>query len=313
MHVRWTTGRVEAPRGCPPAREPPRAPQARPGSPSGERLSLLMACVAVAAASGCGADRSSATAVDGMVQPALPVPSASGANTIDETAARAVAHQRGSLLARPRRQGPTALAPGKTPLGLGGPRDGFLYLPAAPPAGPLPLLVFLHGAGGDAGQVEPLMPFAEQHGVLVLSIDSRASTWDIIGAGLGPDVAFLDRALEVAFERHPVDASRVALSGFSDGASYALTLGLANGELFSHVLAFSPGFSAPPMAQGSPRVYVSHGTRDMVLPIDACSRRIVPRLRGRGYAVRYEEFEGGHTMPGGILAGALAWMLSEAD
>jgi phospholipase/carboxylesterase len=28
-------------------------------------------------------------------------------------------------------------------------------------------------------------------------------------------------------------------------ASYALSLGIANGNLFSHVLAFSPGFLAP--------------------------------------------------------------------
>ena len=45
-------------------------------------------------------------------------------------------------------------------------------------------------------------------------------------------------------------------------ASYALSLGIANGNLFSHVLAFSPGFLAPAGQTGSPRICVSHGTQD---------------------------------------------------
>lgn len=35
-------------------------------------------------------------------------------------------------------------------------------------------------------------------------------------------------------------------AGFSDGASYALSLGLPNGNLFSHIVAFSPGFMRAP-------------------------------------------------------------------
>ena len=64
----------------------------------------------------------------------------------------------------------------------------------------------------------------------------------------------------------------VTVCGFSDGASYALSIGLANGDLFGHVLAWSPGFVAPPEFVGRPRVFVSHGTDDRVLPIDRCSR-----------------------------------------
>jgi predicted esterase len=86
---------------------------------------------------------------------------------------------------------------------------------------------------------------------------------------------------------YAIDPARVAIGGFSDGASYALSLGLTNGDLFSHVLAFSPGFMAPAGQEGSPRIFVSHGTRDAVLPIDRCSRRIVPTLRRAGYDVAY--------------------------
>ncbi len=152
--------------------------------------------------------------------------------------------------------------------------------------------------------------FAEEHGVLVLSIDSRDRTWDIIVDDVGPDVAFLDRALRSTFERFAVDPSRVAISGFSDGASYALSIGLANGELFKDVVAFSPGFSLPPEIHGKPRVFVSHGTKDAVLGVDHTSRRIVPRLERAGYDVVYREFDGPHTVPSEIVRTAFVWLLS---
>jgi phospholipase/carboxylesterase len=118
--------------------------------------------------------------------------------------------------------------------------------------------------------------------------------------------------LEQTFASYAVDPGHVAIGGFSDGASYALSLGLTNGDLFSHVLAFSPGFAAPAGQRGAPDLYVSHGTHDEVLPIDPCSRRLVPRLREAGYAVRYREFDGPHSVPREIVADALAWFRTGA-
>ena len=129
----------------------------------------------------------------------------------------------------------------------------------------------------------------------------------ILGA-YWPDVAFLDEALRALFARRRVDPRRVALAGFSDGASYALSLALGNGDLFTHVLAFSPGFAAPPEPVGRPRVFVSHGVADEVLPIGPCSRRLVPRLRAAGYEVRYREFPGGHSVPPELASEAVAML-----
>ena len=41
--------------------------------------------------------------------------------------------------------------------------------------------------------------------------------------GYGPDVVFLDQALKQMFNRLPVDARRLAVTGFSEGASYVLS------------------------------------------------------------------------------------------
>lgn len=186
-------------------------------------------------------------------------------------------------------------------LGLGDVRDATLHVPGERPMAPVPLLVLLHGAGGSGdGILQRLRSFSDEAGVAVLAPDSRGGTWDAIRGSFGPDVAFLDRALARVFELVDVDAARVTVGGFSDGASYAISLGLLNGDLFPRVLAYSPGFFVGGPAQGKPRFFVSHGTADEILPIDRCSRVIVPALQQRGYDVTFRQFDAGHTIPPNI-------------
>jgi phospholipase/carboxylesterase len=233
------------------------------------------------------------------------------------TGARAVLSSQGSgaaqLQARPKASTPTeADPPGLRALGLEAARDALLYVPAGYQAGaPAPLVLSLHGAGGDAqGGLYPLQPLADSGGFLLLAVPSRGRTWDAVRSAFGPDVSFIDQALSWTFERYAVDAEYVAVAGFSDGASYALSLGLANGDLFTRAMAFSPGFVASAPPRGQPQVFVSHGTADTVLPIDQCSRRIVPLLRQAGYDVTYQEFDGPHTVPPAIAETASIWFLA---
>jgi phospholipase/carboxylesterase len=219
----------------------------------------------------------------------------------------------GRLTARPGPPpAPTAGATvGLRPLGLDRARDAYLHVPARhDPRRPTPLVVAFHGAGGEGRQMlEILTSLADAGGFLLLAPDSRGPTWDVILDDYGPDVAFIDRAMGLVFAEHAVDPARLAAAGFSDGASYALSLGLTNGGLFTHVLAFSPGFMAPTRTEDRPRFFVSHGVRDTVLPIDRTSRRVVPRLEAAGYEVAYREFPDGHTVPPGIARDAVAWFL----
>jgi len=212
------------------------------------------------------------------------------------------------LLARPGQPKEDA-KPGLHELGLAQGRDGFLYVPKGYRADrPAPLAVMLHGAGGIARHaLGPFQALADDAGLVLLATDSRRQTWDVLQEGYGPDVAFLDRALELTFARCAIDRTRIAVGGFSDGASYALSLGITNGDLFSHVIAFSPGFMMPREQRRRPEIYVSHGKKDQVLPIDSCSRKLVPRLRSAGYEVLYHEFDGPHTVPEDIAREALEW------
>ncbi len=215
---------------------------------------------------------------------------------------------KGRLRSRPT-QPTLAGTPGLHPLKLDGSRDGFVYVPKGySSSSPAPLILMLHGAGGDAeGALNILQKLADPVGAILLAVDSRSSTWDIIISQYGPDIAFIDRALAQTFSRYAIDNRRMAIAGFSDGASYALSVGITNGDLFTHVIAFSPGFMAPADQIGSPQLFISHGKRDNVLPIDRCSRRIVPQLQQAGYQVLYQEFDGPHTVPGAIAQKALEW------
>lgn len=195
-------------------------------------------------------------------------------------------------------------------LGLGIGRDGLLFIPASyRPSSPAPLVLMLHGAGQSADiGIRPFLSLAESSGLVLLAPDSRARTWDFLYGPYGVDVAFIDQALARVFERCAIDPSRVTIEGFSDGASYALSLGLTNGDLFSRVVAFSPCVFAPTAPVGRPRIFISHGTADRILPIDRCGRRLASQLRDAGYLVSYHEFAGPHTVPPEMARDAVRWV-----
>ncbi|ACA14650.1 phospholipase/Carboxylesterase [Methylobacterium sp. 4-46] len=224
----------------------------------------------------------------------------------------AAAHAQGILMARPDAAAGPGLPAGTNAIGLGGTRDGLVQVPGvAPPGRRPPLLVMLHGAGASSADVLPMVAScAEQHAVVVLVPDSRGATWDLIQRGYGPDVAFLDAALGRLFARQAVDPARIAVAGFSDGASYALSLGLANGSLFGDVLAFSPGFCAPARREGTPRIFLSHGREDPVLPFARCGDRVAGALARDGYDVAYRPFSGGHAVPSPLVAEAFRRFLA---
>jgi phospholipase/carboxylesterase len=202
-----------------------------------------------------------------------------------------------------------AVKSGLDPLGLGGERDGFLYVPRDNgPKKPEPLLILLHGATQSARLFERIGPAADSAGVVILAPDSRGTTWDAIRGDFGPDIAFLDRAIMKAFDRAHIDECRVVVGGFSDGASYALSLGIRNAQLLRGVVAFSPGFVIPSDKPERLPVFIRHGTNDQILPIERTSRPLQSALRDGGFELDYEEFEGPHTVRPADARKSLEWV-----
>jgi predicted esterase len=222
-------------------------------------------------------------------------------------------HEPGSIRLTARPASPTIAAdPGPHPLRLGRwtTRDGTLNIP--PPAADRksrPLLVLLHGGGGDADDFRYTFPIGDETGVVILTLDSRDNTWDGVDSPFGPDVAFIDLALQYTFARVAIDPARIALGGASDGGFYALSVGMVNGDLFTHLIAVAPGryvTLAPPV--GRPRIFVAHGTRDNVYPAFLSRDIVVPKLKGAGYDVTYREFDGPHNIPPAIAREAMEWL-----
>jgi phospholipase/carboxylesterase len=199
-------------------------------------------------------------------------------------------------------------------------RNGLLYIPMGH-AGPLPLLVLLHKAGGSPSEWfsggGSYARYADKGGFIILAPESPGLTWGAGPKNWGYDYLAINRALEEAVARCAIDRSRLAIGGFSDGASYALSLGLANGDVFSGIVAFSPGFIVRAQARGRignnneiqiPLVYIAHGTADNVLPIASTSRLFMSQLRKNGYNVEFHEFSGSHHVSRHVADQAMSWL-----
>ena len=205
---------------------------------------------------------------------------------------------------------------GQQPLKLGdGGRDGQLYVPQGyKPDVPTPLVLMFHGAGSTSMNVSYTFPIADDLGLIVLAPDSRdEATWDMLLHGFGEDVEFIGRALKDTYARCNVDRTRMAIAGHSDGASYALSLGLGTGETFRNILAFSPGVMQPAEVHGKPKIFISHGISDPIMPIEVTSRRFVPRLQKLGYDVTFREYEGRHGVPPAIVREGFQWFLKSTS
>ena len=209
----------------------------------------------------------------------------------------------------PRPEGGGRCTPGEYALRLGNGRSARLRITPGSSKRPRGLILAFHGAGGSPR--EGLFVFREawdEPDLVLLAPGALGSTWSALH-GTDRDLETVNRALAETWGRCRIDRRRVAVGGFSDGATHALSIGLQNGGIFRSVMALSPGGLRAVAHRGKPRVFIAHGTGDEVLPYSRSRKSIVPGLRGSGYSVTFRSFAGGHEVPMSISRAAVRWYL----
>jgi predicted esterase len=200
------------------------------------------------------------------------------------------------------------------------PDDAVAYIPAS--AGPNPpLLVLLHGAGRDRlTMVQHFEAAAEKRGIVLLAPTSKGVTWDAISIAMTPttfdsplqlksahrftrtrDSDRVEAAIGNLAKIIPVDRTRTVLAGFSDGATFALAMGMERSHQFAAVIAWSPGIAiASEGAAKGRKVFVSHGRQDPLLSFEVTCGEIVPLIKGEGANVSFLPFDGVHEAPAAV-------------
>ena len=177
-----------------------------------------------------------------------------------------------------------------------------------------PMITVLHGAGRqDEMLARACRDEPEKRQALFLIPRSKLPTWDLIASEERADLDFLEYAYDLIYRRYPVDPNRQALLGYSDGASYALSVGLSNPHIFSAVLGWAAGFKVldekliDPAAR-KPRVLLEYGSHDPLFPFEHIALPMRADLEARGYALEFRVDQGGKHWPSSEFQGeALDW------
>jgi dienelactone hydrolase len=172
----------------------------------------------------------------------------------------------------------------------------------------MPAVVLLHGSGGASGYVDDWARALNCLGIATLLVDSFTGrgieTTFMNQDALGRLAMIVDayRAHEL-LARHPrIDASRIALMGFSRGGQAALYAAVSRfrrmhaqktADYAAHI-AFYPAchtrFLDDERVESLP-IHVLHGTEDDLNPIEPC-REYVARVRAAGGDIQLHEFAG---------------------
>ena len=185
----------------------------------------------------------------------------------------------------------------------------------SPDGEPAPAVFVLHGRGADE---EDLLPVAaelpDDHHVVSLRAPDPLQggyTWyelDLSAGGLEssqPDAEDFRRSLDLivesvegAVDAHGLDADRIGLLGFSQGAITSLSLLLEDPDRYAWVVALhgylaeSHADQSPDGIEGKP-VFVGAGAGDRVIP-ESRTTAAVDRLESVGADVTSGSFPGGH-------------------
>jgi phospholipase/carboxylesterase len=196
-----------------------------------------------------------------------------------------------------------------------GSRGGYsLYVPEFyTPDRAWPLVMALHGGSGNGRNfLWSWLRDARSHGAILVAPTATGPTWALMGDDT--DTPNLVRILDAVRSRWNIDASRMLLTGMSDGGTFCYVTGLEDASPFTHLAPVSATFhplmaemASPDRLRGLP-IYLTHGALDWMFPIQV-ARQTHLALAAAGADIVYRELDDlSHCYPDEINAALLAWL-----
>jgi phospholipase/carboxylesterase len=177
----------------------------------------------------------------------------------------------------------------------------------------MPLVMALHGGSGNGrGFLWSWLRDARSLGAILVAPTAIGPTWALMGDDA--DTPNLMRILEAVRSRWTVDASRMLLTGMSDGGTFCYVSGLEAASPFTHLAPVSATFH-PLMAEMADAtrlqrlpIFITHGKLDWMFPVQT-ARQTQAALAAAGADVTYREIDDlSHTYPREINAALMQWL-----
>jgi phospholipase/carboxylesterase len=204
-----------------------------------------------------------------------------------------------------------------------------IYEPSG--AGPHPTILTLHGRGANAFDLLGLAPYLCNGKFLMICPQGPLETpigpgafgyaWYPMSMGAPPDIGAilssrekLQQFLDACLNRHPIDAKKLVVLGFSQGGVMAYSLALSNPERFAGLAVLSswlpkeliPELSIREAVQSLPTI-VQHGSQDQMIEVQR-AQDSVEQLGTLRVPLTYREYDMGHEITPRSLSELSAWL-----
>jgi len=165
-------------------------------------------------------------------------------------------------------------------------RTYYCYIPEK--AGPLPVLVLLHGSGRD-GQIaaDPWKDLAAREGFILAAPNSFDSAmWSF---NMDPP-RFLHAVVKQVAAQHAIDEGRIYLFGHSAGAAMGIILAVTDSHYFAAIAVHAGSLQADPKglfpyAERRTPLFIQVGDQDLSFPLQGVLST-KERFEENGYAVK---------------------------
>jgi phospholipase/carboxylesterase len=197
------------------------------------------------------------------------------------------------------------------------------------PRYPYPLLVFLHGQGGNEEQILRLAPRLSRRNYICIGLRGPQALGDRSdggpafgwGADRCPDALVEDyvfRAVEQTRRNYHVHSERIYLAGICEGATLAYRLGLNYPDRFAGVISLNglmprrggPLLRLPEVRQL--RVFIGHGFANAVAPL-GLARDDFRLLYSAGLAVEIHTYPSNHRLHPDMLRDLNRWIIAHCN